>query len=221
MTGLQALLELPALSGLPVTALPGTALPAAALPGTALPGTALLGTVLPGMTAFSAAADPPSMSDPEAWSDFAVAAAGAAAALAGLLFVALSINLTAVLASERSTSRAASALVMLASPVFLSLTLLVPWGSPTPLGVVLLVLGVLVSVALALLLPRPVAEVPVPAWLVSTLLPPLVLGVGTILAAIGVLTGGLGGLIWIAPAIGFALFGGLVGAWVLLVEILR
>ncbi len=159
--------------------------------------------------------------DPEAWSDFAVATAGAAAALAGLLFVALSINITPVLASHRLTSRASSALVLLASPVFLALALLVPWGSPTPLGVVLLVLAVFIGTALGVMLPRPIAEVSRVAWFVTTAVPPVVLALGTLLAGVGLLVGGLGGLLWLAPAIAFGLFGGLVGAWVLLVEVLR
>jgi hypothetical protein len=96
----------------------------------------------------------------------------------------------------------------------------VPWGS-TPLGIVLVVLAVLAGAALAVMLPRPIPEVPVAAWLLTTVLPPAVLVVGTLLAGTGLLVGGLGGLVWLAPAIGFALFGGLVGAWVLLVEILR
>jgi len=39
--------------------------------------------------------------DPEAWHDFFIAAAGATAALSGLIFVAVSINLRAILAEEK------------------------------------------------------------------------------------------------------------------------
>jgi modulator of FtsH protease len=168
----------------------------------------------------TAVTDPPALGDPAAWSDFAVATAGAAAALAGLLFVALSINISSVVGSPHTTARAASALVLLASPVFLALAVLVPWGA-TVLGVVLVVLAVAVGAGLAVMLPRPIPEVPLAAWLLATVLPPVVLVVGTLLAGVGLLAGGLGGLVWLAPAIGFALGGGLVGAWVLLVEILR
>jgi hypothetical protein len=54
---------------------------------------------------------------PETWHDFFIAAAGSAAALSGLIFVAVSINLRAILAMEKKigssylTGRAAPLLV--------------------------------------------------------------------------------------------------------------
>jgi hypothetical protein len=57
--------------------------------------------------------------DPETWHDFFIAAAGAAAALSGLIFVAVSINLRDILAEEKKigssylTGRALESLVAL------------------------------------------------------------------------------------------------------------
>jgi hypothetical protein len=45
--------------------------------------------------------------EPEAWFDFGVGIVGAAAALAGLLFVAISINIELILAIPTLPSRAA------------------------------------------------------------------------------------------------------------------
>ena len=73
----------------------------------------------------------------EAWADFGVAVAGAGAALAGLLFVALSINLERILAGHRVTARAGHTLMLLAAPLVIALLLLIPGQSESALGGVL------------------------------------------------------------------------------------
>ena len=69
------------------------------------------------------------MYDPVPWESFFVALAGAAAALVGLVFVALSINLTKVLGGRGLPERAAEAIVLLSSVLLVALLGLVP-GQP-------------------------------------------------------------------------------------------
>ncbi|GAA4875354.1 hypothetical protein GCM10023203_26870 [Actinomycetospora straminea] len=160
--------------------------------------------------------------DAEPWSDFAAGMAGAAAALAGLLFVAVSINIQTILAGGIA-GRAAQALVLLALPVFFSLALLVPGQPDVALAVELVLIAVVVAPGLARQArPRARApEQPASSWVATTVLPSVVVVVAPVLAAVGLLTGSLGGLYWLPAAVALALLGGLVNAWVLLVEILR
>jgi hypothetical protein len=167
------------------------------------------------------AADP--AYDPAPWSDFAAGMAGAAAALAGLLFVAVSINIRTVLADPRITRRGAQALVLLALPVFVSLVLLIPGQPDVALALELLAISVGTAPSL-LRVARPgsrAAEQPVISWALVSVLPTVVVVVTPVLAAVGLLTSSLGGLYWLPAAVASALLGGLVNAWVLLVEILR
>ena len=162
------------------------------------------------------------VTDAEPWSDFAVAAAGASAALAGLLFVAISINLRIIVESPRIPGRAAHALVLLSTPIVVSLAVLIPQG-PVALGVELVVIAAVVGPALGWLSSpghRP-PHTPVVAWFAAVALPALVVSVSTAVAGIGVLTASMGGLSWIPAAVVAGLLGGLFNAWVLLVEITR
>ncbi|OLT18879.1 hypothetical protein BJF78_11555 [Pseudonocardia sp. CNS-139] len=152
-----------------------------------------------------------------------MATAGAAAALAGLLFVAVSINLRAILASPRVPGRAGQALVMLTAPILLALVVLVPGQPATALGVELVAAAAVVGPVLGRLgwPGRRPPEQPVVAWLLVTALPSAGLTVGALLAGAGMLAGAFGGLYWLAGAVVLGLVGGLGNAWVLLIEILR
>jgi modulator of FtsH protease len=158
----------------------------------------------------------------EPWSDLYVAMAGAAAALLGLLFVAVSINLEQVLRVSWLPLRAGETLgvlvVLLATAVFV----LVPGQSPTALGLELAGTGlVLIGADGALRIRRgrppgaPARSIVVPAVIVACTGVPLVLAGATLVAGDG------GGLYWTVPALLAGFAGAVSNAWVLLVEILR
>jgi modulator of FtsH protease len=159
----------------------------------------------------------------EAWSDFAVGIAGAGAALTGLLFVAVSINLERILSLPHVPRRAAQSLILLATPVFTAIAILTP-GQPTwGVGVELILIAAVVGSALVLAGQNRAAEQPFWSWLVNGVLSSVVLSLGTLVAGISLVADlpGLGGLYWIPLGTALAWLGGLFNAWVLLVEIMR
>jgi modulator of FtsH protease len=161
--------------------------------------------------------------EPSAWSDFAVAVAGAAAALSGLLFVAVSINVQRILSFENLPGRAIQALIMLVVPLLISVLLLIPEQPRSVLGTELALLGVFSGVALWRLNGpgrRPGQETP-GSWLLSRAVPSATIALLPVLAGVTLIAEAGGGLYWLAPVILIALIAGLVNAWVLLVEILR
>ncbi|UDY37306.1 hypothetical protein [Dermatobacter hominis] len=159
----------------------------------------------------------------EAWHDFALMIGGAAAALAGLLIVAMSINVDQILKFDDLPPRAAGALITMLSPLVLAIVLLIPGQSDTVLAVELVVLAVALGwVLLDRLGYRPTqGGQTVRQWLIGTGGPLTVLVVSLLLAGIGIGTGTIGGLAWLAPAVLAAVLSGTAQAWVLLIEIRR
>lgn len=82
---------------------------------------------------------------PEHWSDFFVAEIGATAALAGLLTVAISINLKAIVEGRLLSGRAAETILMLGGVLVLSTLALVPGQGVVALGYEELGLGVIIG----------------------------------------------------------------------------
>ena len=156
------------------------------------------------------------------WENFFVAQVGAAAALAGLLFVAVSINLKEVLRSPQLPGRAAESLIMLVG-VLASATLgLVPGQSSVAFGAELATLGLLVwAFPVVLQVRAPRVDGAPRHWMAIRVLVHQVATVPLIAAGASVLAGAGGGLYWLAAATILSFAGGMLNAWVLLIEIQR
>jgi modulator of FtsH protease len=160
----------------------------------------------------------------EGWGEFFVAEVGAAAALAGLLVVAMSINIEKIMGMPTLPPRAAQTLIIISAALVLASLGLFPHQSPATFGWEAIVTGILVALTGILevrnLFARRAASDPLfwsvyPLVLVATTaLPPLIGG----LLLVG---GSEAGMYWIAAGIVIAFLTTLQGGWVLLVEILR
>lgn len=73
--------------------------------------------------------------DPPEWQNFFVMVGGAAAALTGLLFVAMSLHSKAIRASPLHSSRAVGTLLSLMTQLFIAGAVLIPGQSLTALGI--------------------------------------------------------------------------------------
>jgi hypothetical protein len=155
------------------------------------------------------------------WENFFVAEVGAAAALSGLLFVAVSINLTRILAIEHLPDRAGETLVVLFGVLAVASFGLVPGQSHVVFGVEVTATGLLVSISTVKTQLRAYGNVEARRWLVRRI-------VGTQVATVPFIVGGAllaagrgSGLYWAAAGVLASFASGIQNAWVLLVEILR
>ncbi len=161
--------------------------------------------------------------DPAEWHELFVAMAGATAALAGLLFIAISINLGDILKSKSLPIRAVDSLAIMVSVLIVSIFVLTPGQSTTVLGLELLLTGVLAcGIRLRAWIahwglpkesPQERRVTPVVTVMVS-LAPIAIAGLSLLLEAGG-------GLYWLVPSLVLGFLAAVSSAWVLLVEIQR
>ena len=157
------------------------------------------------------------------WQTFFLAQVGASAALTGLIFVALSINLARIIEFPNLVRRAGEAVVLLVQPVLVGLAVLSPYRSPRTVGAIVAVLAVggFVSVNRFLVLARPVYTGRPRSEFVGRVVSAELATIPPVIGAIVLLSGSTAGYAWLALAAGLAIVIGILDAWVLLVEILR
>lgn len=157
------------------------------------------------------------------WENFFVAEAGASAALAGLLFVAVSVNLTRILAVPGLPGRAGMALVVLLQVLLISTCLLVPDQRVALAGTEMLLIGAITWLTIVVIETR-VAH-PRYTGYRWELAMRIVLGqtatLPFIVAGVSVLAWGTRGIYWVVPGVAFAFVYVFIQAWVLLIEINR
>lgn len=157
------------------------------------------------------------------WENFFIAEVGASAALAGLIFVGVSINLTRILSLARLPDRAFEAISLLLAVLVLSSLQLVPGQSITLLGIEILIIGLIIWAGVTMLDLRIRQKTEVQyrrPFLLNMLLSQLA-SLPYVIAGILVLAIGTSGLYWLVPAVIFSFIKAILDAWVLLVEINR
>ncbi len=159
----------------------------------------------------------------ENWHDYLVAQAGAAAALSGLVFVGLSINLDRIIKLPSIVSRAAAAILLLLNVLLISSLLLVPHESLRFLSLQVLIVGGLVWAVVTWLSVASLRgledkyrhNVITMAALRQVAMIPLLIG-GLLL-----FTTSLNGMYWLVWAFTLTFIVTMAEAWVILVEIDR
>jgi hypothetical protein len=157
------------------------------------------------------------------WDSFFVAQVGASAALAGLVFVGVSINLTKIMSSGHLPNRAQEALLVLLLNLLLSSLFLVPGQTAHSLGVEVLVSGLLVWFAVVYLQLDSFRRMD-PAFRRRSLTAALlgqILSISIWVAGAVLLWQGPAGVYWLVPGLLLSYLVALAHAWVLTVEINR
>jgi hypothetical protein len=153
------------------------------------------------------------------WLSFGEVLAAVSGALTGLLFVAVSVNSTALAASRALSYRAAQTLVLFMTSVLIAVLLVAP-QPPAALGWELLALAVVSGMALLVFDRRAGhGSDQGAARYIERFSPNTVTAVLVGVAGLTFLLKAGGGLYWLIPAAVASLLGGVVNAWLFLVKV--
>jgi hypothetical protein len=158
-----------------------------------------------------------------AWSSYLSVQAGAAATLTGLVFVAVSINLSRILSVTGLTGRAAESLLQLFGVLVIATTALIPRQPPVALGTEFLVMGAALWITQTVLqIQYMMSRTGHPRyWVITRIIQTQFANIPFLISGILLLGGWPAALYWLAAGLVFSLIAGVASAWVLLVEILR
>ena len=163
----------------------------------------------------------------DGWSDLFVAAAGAGAVLTGLIFVAVSVNIRAVLDAETEsggdflTGRALEALVALLNVLVISIVGLVPTIPRGAFSAFILLVAAESAISPVRALWTSRADTRRDRKTVLRVVTAFALTAALIATGVTLAAGHGGGLFWLPVAFVLAIFIAAVNAWVLLVEVMR
>jgi hypothetical protein len=161
---------------------------------------------------------------PDAWSSFFLAITSAGAALCGLIFVALSLNLQRIIKLRALVGRAGEAVAILLATVIFSLVCLAPQLTDTILGLLVIAGGIFLWIFITTLNRSAYREqkgtLPMHLFVTRFMLTQIAI-LPIIISGISLMLGVGGGLAWLAFGLSFSLIVGVFDAWVLTIEILR
>ena len=162
------------------------------------------------------------------WESFALAQVGASAALLGLVFVGISINLRDIVGSGSLVHRAAEAVILLGSVLVTSTVVLIPGQRRDVLSAELILVACGLFTVIVFLQRDAVTRSgdpgrpgPPPGSIAIRRACGLGAAVLIVVAGVTLATKAGGGLYWLPPAFLAAYAGSLTDAWILLIEILR
>lgn len=157
------------------------------------------------------------------WSTLLAVEAGAAATLTGLVFVALSVNLSKIVSFPGLPGRAAESILQFLQVFLIATMALIPGQSDTTLAIEITV------IAFALWAAQLTGQIRYLrmrkghpwSWFWNRTILSHVATIPFCVAGVGMLFGMPGAIYWLVPGFVFSFIAGGVSAWVLLVEILR